>query len=75
LEGEVDDRGFELVARYNKGELREVDCSCDSEFMLSVMDDVGKAICEAYSNIPFDEAIYLFMDNAGGHGKKDVVNP
>jgi hypothetical protein len=73
LEGEVDDRGFELVARYNKGELREVDCSCDSEFMLSVMDDVGKAIREAYSSVPFDEVIYLFMDNAGGHGKKDVV--
>ena len=27
---------------------------------------------EAYHWVPEDETLYLVMDNAGGHGKKDV---
>ena len=51
-----------------------VDCSsCDSDFMMSVMDDVGKSIRDAYSRVPPEDVIYLGMDNAGGHGKKDII--
>lgn len=71
--GEVVLNNCALTACYEKGEEREVDCSCDSKFMLGVMDDVGKAIREAYSQVPRNEVIYLGMDNAGGHGKHEVI--
>lgn len=70
---EIDLMNPQLVARYEKGEEREVDCSCDSDFMMSVMDDVGRSIRDRYSRIPFEVVIYLGMDNAGGHGKKDII--
>ena len=71
--GEIDLINPQLAAKYEKGEEREVDCSCDSDFMMSVMDDVGKSIREAYSRVPPEDVIYLGMDNAGGHGKKDII--
>ena len=33
-----------IKVRVNKGEIIEVDCLCDSEYMLAAMDRVGKAI-------------------------------
>jgi len=52
----------------SKGEEVEEDVSCDSTFMLQVMDEVGKAIREKYHWVAPNEIIYLGMDNAGGHG-------
>ena len=53
-----------------KGTVTEKDVSCDSSFMKEVMAKVGIKIREYYSFVPHDVPIYLFMDNAGGHGKK-----
>ena len=61
------------MVRYNKGDEREEDCSCDSEFMRSTMDEVGAAIRGRYeaNGVRAEEVIYLVMDNAGGHGTDD----
>lgn len=55
------------------GMLVERDCSCDSEFMLDVVDELGTAIRTAYhwldqKTVP----VHLFMDNAGGHGTEEA---
>ena len=44
------------------------DVSCDSKFMLSNVDLIGKAIRSAYHFVDAAEIIYLVLDNAGGHG-------
>jgi hypothetical protein len=55
-----------------KGTEVERDTSCDSTFMTKAINEIGKSIRNAYHFIPKTETIYLFMDNAGGHGKNDV---
>ena len=62
-----------LAVRRNAGDTYEHDCSCDSEFMLRVMDDVGRQIRESMSWVPRTTPIFLSMDNAGGHGTKEAV--
>ena len=42
--------------------------------MLSAMDRIGKAIRNAYHWVNRDQACYIVMDNAGGHGTKDAIN-
>lgn len=66
--------GYELMARYEKGDDLEKDISCDSKFMTKVMPMVGQAIRRAYSWVPDEEVIYMYLDNAGGHGTKAVVD-
>ena len=61
------------MVRNAAGDKRMVDITCNSEFIEEVMPDVGKAIREAYHWVEPDIPIYLYMDNAGGHGKKHVV--
>ena len=49
------------------------DTTCDSEFMMEHVDEIGSSIRDAYKKIvPPDKPIVLIMDNAGGHGRKDV---
>ena len=48
------------------------DVNCDSKFMITSINDIGFSIRTAYSFLPKTQTIYLFMDNAGGHGKQDV---
>ena len=55
-----------------KGRVVEKDINCGSEFMLSVVDEIGESVRKAYSFLPQDHTIHLFMDNAGGHGKSEV---
>ena len=62
-----------IKVRVEKGEIVEVDCLCDSEYMLAVMDRVGKAIQLSFHWIPKEELCFLNMDNAGGHGTKEIV--
>jgi hypothetical protein len=57
-----------LQVRYKAGDIVEEDVSCDSEFMLGVMDRVGIALRAAFPWVKPEELIYLVMDNAGGHG-------
>ena len=53
-------------------ELVDRDVSCDSVFMMDNMHLIGKSIRDAYSFLDSKTPVYLFMDNAGGHGKTVV---
>ena len=64
---------IELKVRQKLGDEVEEDASCDSDFMLTAMNRVGKAICEKYYWIPNDQKCYLVMDNAGGHGSNTAI--
>ena len=71
---------LELGVRYQKGDKVTKDCSCDSKWMLETMNEVGKAIRDAYhwvkwdpQNVQESDVIYLMMDNAGGHGSNEAV--
>ena len=72
--------GYTLMVRYlgkNKkrdGDERMMDVSCDSEYMDDVMPEVGKAIREAYHWVSRDHPIFLYLDNAGGHGTQEIVD-
>ena len=44
-----------IKVRVEKGEIVEVDCLCDSEYMLAAMDRVGKAIRLSFHWIPKEE--------------------
>jgi hypothetical protein len=46
--------------------------SCDSEFMLGVMDRVGKALRDSFKWVKPNEWMYLVMDNARGHGTDEA---
>ena len=46
----------------------EEDVSCDSTFMLRVMDDVGAKIRQKMWWVPMETEIDFILDNAGGHG-------
>ena len=61
-----------LKVNPQKGKVLEKDISCDSAFMLDHIRDIGKSIREAYSFLDQNIPVYLFIDNAGGHGKTDV---
>ena len=61
------------MAMYRKGDKREKDVTCESEFMQETMPEVGEAIRKSYWWVPKSKPIFLYLDNAGGHGKQDVV--
>ena len=54
------------------GRIVEQDVNCSSTFMQDSVDEIGEAIRKAFYFLPSTHPIYLFMDNAGGHGKKKV---
>ena len=62
-----------LMVRMKAGEEREVDVSCDSNFMEITMQEVGEGIRSSYHWVPMEDPIFLYLDNAGGHGTKMVV--
>ena len=76
-EGEVCERALnindlELRVNPQKGKMVERDITCDSSFMMDHIRMIGKGIRDAHSFLPNDHPIYLFMDNAGGHGKTEI---
>ena len=58
-----------------KGDEGEQDISCDSKFMLGIMDKLGNSYRSTYRSIGVvdEEIIYLVMDNVGGHGTNEAV--
>ena len=64
---------LDIKVRYQRGDTIQVDCSCDSAYMLAAMDRVGQSIRSAYHWIPSTEPCYLVMDNAGGHGTDEAI--
>ena len=63
---------LELRVNPQKGTWIERDITCDSIFMMNHIRQIGKSIREAHSFLPNDHPVYLFMDNAGGHGKTEI---
>ena len=51
----------------------EEHCSCDSEYMLTAMNKVGKSIRAAYYWVLIDQKCYLVMDNADSHGTAGAI--
>jgi len=49
------------------------DVNCDSTFMLETVDRIGKSIRHKMNWVDPDKPIYLFQDNAGGHGTKVAI--
>ncbi len=41
--------------------------------MLCIMPEIGAALQEWMPWVPFDERIYLIMDNTGGHGTEAAI--
>jgi hypothetical protein len=50
----------------------EEDCTCDSDFMLDIIRDVGSNIRRSFWWLSDSTVIHLFMDNAGGHGSNSA---
>ena len=47
--------------------------SFDSEFMLSIIDEIGSAIKSSYHWIDITRQYVLVMDNAGGHDSRKAI--
>ena len=63
-----------LKVRYKEGDIVERDCSCEFNYMLSVMMRDGKAIREKFHWVPMHERVYLFKDGVGGHETNEAIN-
>ncbi len=70
---DIEINDLQLCVYIPKGTMVEVDCTCDSAFMLSVMDELGESVRNYYFWIPREVKIYKVLDNAGGHGTDEVV--
>jgi len=66
-------RDLELFVQQAAGDEVDEDVSCDSTFMLEKIPAIGGALREKFHWVPENETIYLFMDNAGGHGTNDAI--
>ena len=66
---------LELQVETIKGDEGEQDISCDSKFMLGMMDELGNYTRSTYCSIGVagEDIIYLVMNNEGGHGKNESV--
>ena len=64
---------LQIVGVYDSDK-RMVDVSCDSEYMDEVMPQVGQAIRDTYHWVPREHPIFLYLDNAGGHGTQEIVD-
>ena len=62
-----------LKCRKKRGDSIEVDVSCDSNYMIGAMERIGEAMRRSFHWIPMNQPCYLVLDNAGGHGKKDII--
>ncbi|KAG7337760.1 hypothetical protein IV203_024856 [Nitzschia inconspicua] len=64
---------LEVSVQQEAGDKVEEDISCDSDFMLRKIPEIGAALRSAYQWVRRDETIYLIMNNAGGHGSHDAM--
>ena len=63
-----------LKVSYQEGDIIDRYCSCDSSYMFSTIIRVGKSIREKFHWVPMHEKVYLFIDDAGGHGTNEAIN-
>jgi len=60
----------EISSYLPAGSIVEKEVTCDSAFMLANLPIIAAEIREAMPWVPNEQAIYLVMDNAGGHGTR-----
>ena len=70
---EITIHDINLLVQVQQGDEVERDCSCDLEFMLETIPEVGEALRKKFYWVPMDEQVFLVMDNAGGHGTNDAI--
>ncbi len=75
VQGPITMNDLKLLVQQEAGDEVEEDISCDSTFMLEKIPEILEALSAAFHWVPRDKAIYLFMDNAGGHGTNDSTAP
>jgi hypothetical protein len=63
---------IDLSVRVPRGSKVEKDAACDSAFMLESLEDAGTSIWSAMHWVDSKDPIYLFIDNAGGHGTDEA---
>jgi hypothetical protein len=61
----IDD--FHLHVEHKKGDMVQRDITCNTAFMLDVMEELWRQICNSFHWVHIDTPVYLFVDNAGGH--------
>ena len=63
-----------MKVQYEKGELMEVDCSCDTTFMLRTIDEVGK-VYEKFSSelVLLTHVTYFWITQGGGGGVQEKI--
>jgi len=64
---------LELFVQQEAGDEVEEDITCDSNFMMEKVPEIGRALRENFFWVPRQQVIYLFIDNAGGHGTHDAT--
>ena len=71
-ERELSLNDLELKVNPQKGKWIERDITCEYTFMMDHIRNIGKSIREAHSFLLQNHPVYMFMDNAGGHGKTEI---
>jgi hypothetical protein len=56
------------------GPIIEEEVTCYSCFMLETIPTIGAEIHQKMPWVPQEQPIYLIMDNAGGHGRREAVD-
>ena len=66
---------LELRVGMINGYKGDQEISCDSKFMLGIMDKLGNSYGSTYRSIGVvdKEIIYLVMNKVGGHGTNEAV--
>ena len=59
---------LQLFVQHERGDVVDEDVTCDSKFMEEKIPIIGEKLRAAYHWVPATQKIFLFMDNAGGHG-------
>jgi hypothetical protein len=59
---------LELHVERKQGDKVQKDITCNSQFMLDVIDEIRRKIWSAYHWLNFNTPTYLFIDNTGGYG-------
>ena len=58
---------LQLHVKKVRGTEVQVDVTCNTDFILANVREIGCSIRSNYTSVPFNTPIYLVLDNAGGH--------
>ena len=62
---------LQLHVKKERGTEIQVGVTCNTNFMLANVREIGCSIRSKYTSVPFNTPIYLVLDNTGGHGTSD----